>query len=105
MKNLFVGCKVRVVQNGMPIPPEFLPFIGKVGIITMELGLYQQGLLQRLFYSKVKWEVVLEGGLGQIYADSPCLEPILPSGHTAASESHEEFMTKAREGIIDVIPT
>ena len=104
MKNLFVGCRVRVVQNGFDVAPGIEQFLGKVGIITKELDLFERMRAKLLFKATLAWEVVMEGGV-MIYADSPCLEPILPSGHTASTETHEECMTRLRQGIVDELST
>ena len=42
MKNLFVGCKVRIVQNGFDIAPGVAPFLNKVGIITAKIDPFRQ---------------------------------------------------------------
>ena len=103
MKNLFVGCKVRVVQNGFNISPGVEPYIGKIGIITAKLDAFQNALMRLRYGANVHWEVLLEGGV-PLYADSPCLEPILPSGHTASTETHEQCMERLRKGVVDELP-
>lgn len=104
MKNLFVGCKVRIVKNGAHIPDVSIPFLGKVGIITQRLSLFEHMHLRIVAGAYVEWEVLVEGGYA-IYADSMCLEPILPSGHTASTETHEECMERLRKGVVDELPS
>lgn len=104
MKNLFVGCKVRIVQNGFDIAPGVAPFLNKVGIITAKVDSFKQQYIKYFYGASVAWEVFVEGGT-TIYADSPCLEPILPSGHTASTETHEQCMARLRQGVVDELPS
>ena len=100
MKNLFVGCRVRVVANGYDVAPGVAQYLGRVGIITAKVTPFQHMLIRLNYGASVEWEVCLEGGV-PLFADSPCLEPILPSGHTASTETHEQCMARLRQGVVD----
>lgn len=104
MKNLYVSLKVRVVKNGMEVPKSVEQHIGKVGIITGKLSGMEKLSIWAIYRANVDWEVLLEGGV-PLVAASECLEPILPSGFTRSTETHEEFMERVRKGVTDELPS
>lgn len=104
MKKLYVSLKVRLVANGYEVSPNVTALIGKVGIITKKLDFHERARMILMYGAKVEWEVLVEGGHA-IYSRSECLEPILPSGFTASTESYEECMERLRKGVVDELPS